>query len=121
MCTTLYARVQGSALASTLSAYFLQIRSDGKQRLYYCLNGREPLTHVFPLSRWLEQKTSAGDKWGLSCVGSTIKAWYGPQGVWQGTPIVSATDTHLPAAGGIMFSVGGTGCLIDDFGGGTRP
>jgi hypothetical protein len=120
MCITLYARVQGSALASTVSAYLLQITSGPRVRLYYCLNGRIPTTKVIPLSRWSYQKTSDGDKWGLSCVGNAISAWYGPGGVWQSAPIISATDSHLPAAGGIMVSVG-YDCRITDFGGGTRP
>jgi hypothetical protein len=116
MDITLYARTQNSALASTVSGYLFQIFSSGHARLYCCVNGN---SNPIPLTNWFYPKVSPGDKWGLSCVGSTISAWHGPGGVWQTTPLASATDSRLPGAGGIMVSVGYE-CRITDFGGGTK-
>jgi len=116
MDITLYARTQNPALASTVSGYLFQIFTSERAILYCCVNGN---AHPIPLTKWLYPKVSPGDKWGLSCVGNTISAWHGPGGVWQSTPLATATDSRLLGAGGLMVSAGYE-CRITEFGGGTK-
>jgi hypothetical protein len=65
---------------------------------------------------------AAGDKIGISCVGSTISLWYAPAGTWPGTANHSVTDTSFTGAGAIAVDWNQTGANtngMDDFGGGT--
>lgn len=64
----------------------------------------------------------AGDKIGLSCIGSTISIWYAPAGVWPGAATKTVTDATYGSAGAICVSINQTGANsngFDDFGGGT--
>lgn len=64
------------------------------------------------------QTISAGDKFGISCIGTSIQAWYkAGAGAW--TSVISVTDSTYAAGGNIGALVSDNNFYIDDFGGGT--
>jgi hypothetical protein len=60
---------------------------------------------------------SAGDKLGISCVGSTITAWRYTSGAWAS--LGARTDSTYSSAGYIGIEITDTTYRLDDFGGGT--
>jgi len=65
------------------------------------------------------QAFSAGDAFGISCIGSTITGYYkAAAGLWKS--ILSATDTTYGAKGVIGMQIDKTTARADTFGGGER-
>ena len=62
---------------------------------------------------------SAGDKVGLSVIGTTLSGYRYTAGSWNQTPIVTTTDATYALAGKIGFEFDDTTGRMDDFGGGT--
>jgi acid phosphatase type 7 len=109
----LAARVN-SLSASTLSCYFLRVTpSTSTWDLRKKINGAGSTsikTFTAPLA--------AGDAAGLQTIGSTLTAYRKPaSGSWA--PVVSATDTAIPGAGYVSYTLGDTTIRGGAFGGGT--
>lgn len=64
----------------------------------------------------VSQEYSAGDKIGLSCVGTTIKGWLYTGGSWS--VVITQTDGNITGAGFFGAYMNGTVARLDDFGGG---
>jgi hypothetical protein len=66
---------------------------------------------------------SAGDAFGLRVIGTSLAGFHAPGGVWNQTPVVTATDATYPLAGKIGIEAGDVGSggagRYDSFGGGT--
>ncbi len=100
--------------SSGVSCYFLRVTpSSSTWDLREKLNGNTSTsiaTFTAPLA--------AGDGMGLQLVGSTITAYRKPgSGAW--TSVGSATDTTIPGAGYVSFTLGDTAMRGGAFGGGT--
>lgn len=65
------------------------------------------------------QELAAGDAVGMSCVGSTLQAYYKPSGGSWAPLGTTRTDATYSAAGRAGLYVDGAVIRVDDFGGGT--
>lgn len=103
-----YARIATPGTAG-VDAYFLQYTGNGTWSLFRLTNASA--TSIASGSVGL----SAGDKIGISCVGSTISAYVYTGGAWS--LLGSATDATYGAAGyaGIGMNGGVSGAAVDDF------
>jgi fibronectin type 3 domain-containing protein len=104
-------RVSGLTPAN-LSCYFLRVTpSAGKWDLRKKLNGAGSTS-----IKTFTAPFAAGDSAGLQVIGSTLTA-YRKAGAW--TSVGSVTDTAIPAAGYVSFTLGDTTVRGGAFGGGS--
>lgn len=110
----LYLRVANIASAS-ITGYFASIDQSGFYELYRSDADDSPFFLASGTTAF-----SAGDKFGIQAVGSTISAYLYQAGTWN--QVMSVGDATYSNAGRIgvrMTSTEATQPIIDDFGGGT--
>ena len=104
-----------STLSSAgLSCYFLRVTpSTGKWELRKKLNGAASTA-----IKSFTVPFAAGDSLGLQVIGSTLTAYRKPgAGAW--TSVGSVTDTAIPGAGYVSYTLGDTTIRGGAFGGGS--
>jgi hypothetical protein len=99
--------------ASTVSCYFLRVTpSTSTWDLRKKINGAGSTS-----MKTFAAAFAAGDSAGLQIIGSTVSAYRRPgAGAW--TPVGSTTDTAIPGAGYLSFTLGDTTTRGGAFGGG---
>jgi len=110
---TLWARTQTPGVAN-FDCYlvYYQHGAPGAMQLYKWVDGVNT-----QIGSTANPSLVAGDKIGMSCVGSNVQAWAYSNGVW--TLQVSAIDTQIAGAGYLGAEIKGSTSRLDDFGGGT--
>lgn len=102
-----------SSLLSSRTGYLVFLNTGGSQiTVSRRDNGSTTDLHTY------SQAFSAGDSFGMSCVGSTISTYYKPAaGAW--TLLGTVTDATYSNAGYVSVDAYASLNAVDDFGGGT--